>query len=247
MPERPKYQVIADDLRAAILSGRLRDGAQVPGENALMEQYGVARMTARQALAVIQAEGLSTTRKGAGVFVRTFAPIQRHGSRRLAEEQWGSGRSVWQVDAGSRPVDVDLLDVRRGAAPDDVAGLLGVAPGTAVWIRKRRYSVDRRPVMTAVSYLPDELVAGSQITKPDTGPGGVYARLQELGHAPKHYREEIQARMPLAAEIEALALLPATPVLRVVRTAFRADGRAVEVNEMILDAAAYVLDYEFDA
>ncbi|RLV69458.1 GntR family transcriptional regulator [Streptomyces sp. CBMAI 2042] len=33
----------------------------------------------------------------------------------------------------------------------------------------------------------------------------------------------------------------------VCRTAFAEDGRAVEVNEMVLDAAAYVLEYDFDA
>jgi GntR family transcriptional regulator len=33
----------------------------------------------------------------------------------------------------------------------------------------------------------------------------------------------------------------------VCRTAFAGDGRAVEVNEMVLDAGAYVLEYEFDA
>lgn len=33
----------------------------------------------------------------------------------------------------------------------------------------------------------------------------------------------------------------------VCRTAFTADGRAVEVNEMILDSASYILEYDFDA
>ncbi|MEU9172319.1 hypothetical protein AB0D34_31790 [Streptomyces sp. NPDC048420] len=37
------------------------------------------------------------------------------------------------------------------------------------------------------------------------------------------------------------------PVVLVVRTAFDADGAAVEVNDMVLDASAYILEYEFDS
>jgi GntR family transcriptional regulator len=36
-------------------------------------------------------------------------------------------------------------------------------------------------------------------------------------------------------------------VLKLARTAFNSEGRAVEINEMTMDGAAYVLDYEFDA
>jgi GntR family transcriptional regulator len=37
------------------------------------------------------------------------------------------------------------------------------------------------------------------------------------------------------------------PVVLIARTAFDADGAAVEVNHMVLDAAAYVLEYDFEA
>jgi DNA-binding GntR family transcriptional regulator len=71
--QRPKYQRIADDLRAAIAAGTYGPGERIPGENDLMATYGVARMTARQALAVLADDGLTDTRRGAGVFVRPAA------------------------------------------------------------------------------------------------------------------------------------------------------------------------------
>lgn len=58
--------------------------------------------------------------------------------------------------------------------------------------------------MLAVSYLPHALVEGSAITRVDTGEGGTYARLAELGHAPTHFREEIRSRLPTAEEAEGL-------------------------------------------
>lgn len=53
--------------------------------------------------------------------------------------------------------------------------------------------------------------------------------------------------MPNAEEAASLGLAAGTPVVLVVRTAFAEGGRVVEVNEMVLDSAAYVLEYEFDA
>ncbi|WP_411083222.1 GntR family transcriptional regulator [Streptomyces sp. cmx-18-6] len=244
----PKYQRIANALKAEIQSGAWGAGSRLPGENDLMAQYGVARMTVRQALSVLQSEGLTEARKGVGVFVRAFQPLRRRGIQRLASEQWGSGRSVWEADLEGRDLVVDQLEVREGAAPEGVARVLGLGGEGRAWIRSRRFVLDGKPVLLSTSYLPTSLVGGSAITQPDTGPGGVYARLAELGRRPVRFREEIRSRMPLPEEASKLSLPAGTPVILVCRTAFaEEDRRPVEVNEMVLDAAAYVLEYDFDA
>jgi GntR family transcriptional regulator len=78
-----KYRVIAGDLRAAIGRGEYPAQSRLPGENDLMRQYQVARMTARQALAQLINEGLAVARKGSGVYVRDFRPVVRAGVDRL--------------------------------------------------------------------------------------------------------------------------------------------------------------------
>ncbi|MFD8892948.1 GntR family transcriptional regulator [Streptomyces sp. NPDC059566] len=244
---QPKYQRIADALRTAIQAGEYGPGDRLPGENDLMATYEVARMTARQALGVLQNEGLTEARKGAGVFVRAFRPLRRRGIQRLAHEQWGSGRSVWSTDTEDRDLVVDQIDVREAEADGRICDALGVPAGTRVWARSRRFVLDGKPVLFAVSHLPSDIVADSAVTQVDTGPGGTYARLAELGHAPVHFREEIRCRMPSADEAERLSLSIGTPVVRIVRTAFAEGGRVVEVNEMTLDSASYVLEYGFDA
>ncbi|MEU8247680.1 GntR family transcriptional regulator [Nonomuraea sp. NPDC048916] len=240
----PIYRRIADGLRARILSGELRDGDRLPGENALMADHAVARATARQALAVLINEGLAVPKRGSGVYVRLFKPIRRHGSRRLSREQWGEGRAIWDADARGRPFTVDEVEVVREEASEEIAGLL--ATGDA-WVRRRRYSIDDRPVQLATSYFPAHLVEGSAITLPDTGLGGVYARLRDLGLSPAHFTEEVRARMPAPRETQLLDLPGGTPVIVIIRTAYTSEGRPVEHNEMVLDSAAYVLQYDFDA
>ncbi|MFC4495483.1 GntR family transcriptional regulator [Streptomyces nanshensis] len=244
---QPKYQQIAGALRAAIQAGEYGPGDRLPGENDLMATYEVARMTARQALGVLQSEGLTESRKGAGVFVRDFKPLRRQGIKRLSEEQWGNGQSIWAADIGDRTLEVDQVSVCEESAPERIARVLDLAPGDAVCVRNRRFVLDGKPVLLATSYLPAELVAGSAITQKDTGPGGIYARLDELGWKPVHFREEIRSRMPSQDEVSSLQLTSGTPVILLCRTAFADEGRAVEVNEMTLDSASYVLDYSFDA
>ncbi|GGJ99412.1 GntR family transcriptional regulator [Streptomyces camponoticapitis] len=244
---QPKYRRIADVLREAIRLGDYGPGARLPGENELMTEHGVARMTARQALGVLQTEGIAESRKGAGVFVRAFRPVRRRGVQRLSGELWGAGRSIWAADIEDRDLVVDQIAVTEEPAPERVAHVLDLAPGAPVCVRSRRFVLDGKPVLLAASHLSAALVAGSAITREDTGPGGIYARLAELGHEPAHFREEVRSRMPSQEESRRLSLSAGTPVMLICRTAFTADGRAVEVNEMILDSASYVLEYDFDA
>ncbi|KQV05638.1 MULTISPECIES: GntR family transcriptional regulator [unclassified Kitasatospora] len=244
----PPYRQIAAELRHRITTGELAPGDRVPSENAIVSEYGVAAETARKALGVLAAEGLTEARRGSGTRVRAFRPILRRGTKRLAQSGWGEGRSIWEFDLDGRPLRADRVTVEPDApSPAHVAVALGLAVGDPVCIRDRRYLVDDEPVMLATSYLPTALVVGSPITQPDTGPGGTYARLAELGCAPVHFREVVRSRMPLPEEAEALALGVGTPVVLIVRYAYAAEGLPVEVNEMVLDASRYLMEWEFPA
>ncbi|MFZ4277889.1 GntR family transcriptional regulator [Streptomyces arboris] len=243
--QRPKYQRIADDLKAAIEAGEYGPGDRLPGEGALAAQYDVATLTARQALKILRTEGLVETKRGAGARVISFRPIRRHGIQRLKQEQWGSGRTIWSADE-ERPITIDVR-VETVTAPAHIVHMLDLADEEAVCARSRRFVLAERPVMLATSYLPLALVDGTAIMHVDSGDGGTYARLAELGHAPAHFREEIRCRLPLAAEAEKLGMPLERPVIKVCRTAYDTNLRAVEVNEMTMDSAAYILDYAFDA
>ncbi|HEU5279801.1 MAG TPA: winged helix-turn-helix domain-containing protein [Gaiellaceae bacterium] len=65
-----RYAHIADELRAAIVGGRLRPGARLPSERALAEEFDVSRATIAGALWVLRGEGLIESRRGAGSWVR---------------------------------------------------------------------------------------------------------------------------------------------------------------------------------
>ena len=56
----PVYTQVAEQLREAILAGRLRPGEPVPTERELAETFGVSRASVREALRALQAQGLIT-------------------------------------------------------------------------------------------------------------------------------------------------------------------------------------------
>jgi GntR family transcriptional regulator, transcriptional repressor for pyruvate dehydrogenase complex len=60
----PAYQMLADDLRAQITSGRLRPGDRLPTEPQLCARTGVSRSTVREALRLLASQHLIVTTRG---------------------------------------------------------------------------------------------------------------------------------------------------------------------------------------
>jgi GntR family transcriptional regulator len=239
---RPRYQQIADALRAEIESGVYDETGKLPSEKQLTERFEAARGTVRDALQVLHAEDRTEARRGSGVYLRTFRRIERDAVERLSRRHWAAGRSIWDSDLKGRSRQ-EAITVREVEAPDHVAGVLGVPAGEKVWLRSRLYYSEKRPVQQSTSWYPADLARGTAITQVDTGPGGAYACLDRIGHGPARFREEIRVRLPLSQEVESLGITMSTPVVIIVRTAYDSGDRPVEVNEMVLDS--YSLIYRF--
>jgi GntR family transcriptional regulator len=65
----PVYVQVADILRARIESGQLLPDRPVPSESQLQQEFGVARGTARKAIALLREQGFVVTVKGRGSYV----------------------------------------------------------------------------------------------------------------------------------------------------------------------------------
>ncbi|KYK14247.1 GntR family transcriptional regulator [Streptomyces rochei] len=243
--ESHKYRGVADDLRTRVQAGEFDQKRKLPGERALREHYGVSLMTLRQALAALRDEGLVEARQGAGWFLAEWKPIVRNALKRLYPEQWGEARSMWDVDVEGRQWEVIEPQVDFPRVPDDIARVLGLEPGSKAWRRDRKYAVDAVPVMRATSYIPDEFARDTRITEVDTGEGGIYGRLEEAGHKPVEFSEQVRCRIATPEEADDLHLAAGAPVVEQHRLAMQEDGRVVEFNRMILDASRFLLVYDF--
>jgi DNA-binding GntR family transcriptional regulator len=66
----PRYRQIAAIIRERIESGELEPNRPIPSEVQIENEFGVARATARRAVAVLRDEGLIVTVPGMGSYVK---------------------------------------------------------------------------------------------------------------------------------------------------------------------------------
>jgi DNA-binding GntR family transcriptional regulator len=66
----PRYRQIAGILRERIESGELEPDRPIPSEVQIQQEFGVARETARRAVALLRDEGYVVTVPGLGTYVR---------------------------------------------------------------------------------------------------------------------------------------------------------------------------------
>ena len=66
---RRLYRQVADQIRSMIAGGELVVGQKLPAERDLAEQLSVSRPTVREALIVLEVEGLVNIRMGSGIYV----------------------------------------------------------------------------------------------------------------------------------------------------------------------------------
>jgi GntR family transcriptional regulator len=152
---RPPYRQIADELRGAIQDGELSAGSQLPSERELVERYGTAAQTVREAVKVSKAEGLVIGRRGRGVFVRERPPLML----RLDATR----HFVTQAESAGRKAEAKLLGVEFVESPADVAGKLELDAGARVLIRRYLLLLDDEPLQLAKSYFPAEFAEGDNL------------------------------------------------------------------------------------
>lgn len=247
--DRPPYRQIAGLLRERIKLGRLKPGEQLPSESELIQHFGVARMTVRQAIQELRGEGLVVAEHGKGVFVRSAPPVRRLASDRFARRHRERGKSAFLAEAessGHAPT-VDQIRVTNEAVTPELANRLHLGADDRVIVRSRRYLADGVPVEIATSYVPEAIARGTVIADVNTGPGGIYARIEEAGHELARFTEEVSSRMPTPDERKVLQIGSGVPVLTLLRTAYDVDGVPVEVCDTVKVSHAYILEYDFPA
>lgn len=255
MPTPPRYvrgelgyRQIAGLLRTAIEGGDYEPGAQLESESELGTRYAVDRTVINRALLILRAEGLVRVERGRGTFVREMPVLRRHAIARQQIRGQGGARGAFQAEMEALGITArSEAEVARAAAPADIAGLLGIASGALALVRRRRMYANKVPVQLAASWLPLDIAEGTPLAEDDTGPGGIYSRLAELGHAPARFAETVRVRPAADAEARFLRLDAEQRVYDLRRVARDDGGRVIEVNDIVLPAHQWELVYEWQA
>jgi len=157
MTRRPSLSaVLAEQLRQMILLGELAPGQRLPSEADLAAQFGVSRVTVREALHSLHQQGLVIRQHGVGSFVSPNPYLITAGLERLESYTATIRRS------GARAEDV-VLDISPAIVETPVAQVLGVAPGSGAFRLSSLRLADGVPVIYCVEIIPHSVVADLQI------------------------------------------------------------------------------------
>jgi 5'-deoxynucleotidase YfbR-like HD superfamily hydrolase len=138
--KRKPYVQIAASIRAAILSGELNPGSQLPTGEELAQFFGVSRMTVTSAIRMLREEGFIRSRAGSGVYVRDQAALpvpdeEEHPLAGVAQFLFEMGhlkhtpRAGWLLLGIGQPESVAEHSFRVGMVGMALAGLAGADIG----------------------------------------------------------------------------------------------------------------------
>lgn len=127
-----RTDLVADSIRSAILSGRLKPGETLV-ERRLAEQLGVSKTPVREAMIGLAATGLVVLSPNRGVTVRVLAPddLRKAYEVRLLLEPWAVGRAT--------RLDAQAIAAAARKALDEAATLLSGDDPTALSLANRRF------------------------------------------------------------------------------------------------------------
>jgi GntR family transcriptional regulator len=200
---------------------------------------------------MLRAEGLVKVHRGKGTRVRSIPPIWRHSRRRYARTAREEAGARGAFDAELRRLGLtpksDIVQLEAITPPDDVATALQLKQPAKVLVRKRHMFASGEPVLLATSYIPWRLAEQAGVTQEDTGPGGTYSRLAEIGHGPIHFTEDIRVRIPSDEEESFFGLDEGQQIFEILHMSWIAEGKPVEYRIDALPTFQWVLHFEWSA
>lgn len=223
------YSQVRETLRERMRDGTYPPDAQLPAESELSAQFGVSRITVRQALSDLQKDGLIIKVAGKGSFVsrpKASQPLAR--LEGFSEAMSRQGYTIHNKVISFKSVPASAL----------VAQQLGLGEDAPVIEIKRIRYLDREPVSLEITYLPQE--PGARLADEDLAGRDIFLILEHdygipLGHA------DLQIGAVVADEALAMALqvMEGTALLKLQRLTHTAEGRPLDFEHLYFRGDAF--------
>ena len=228
----PLHLQIRRRIQEQIASGELQPGSRLPTEQGYAQQFRVSVAPVRQALLDLADAGLVIRQKGKGTFVV---------GTRVEEEIDLLTSFTESLRRRGVPVRIQVLACERVGAPPDVAGALGLRPGTQVVHLRRLAWISDDPAALLDAWLPARPF-GRLASLDDFETGrSLYTTLEaEFGVRLGLARSRIEVGRATEDEARLLGLAEGSPLLRIASTTEDAVGRLIEVARVTYRADRFV-------
>jgi|YNPNPStandDraft_1061719.scaffolds.fasta_scaffold06786_4 GntR family transcriptional regulator len=154
LDHKPLPARVRDRIWELIQQGHYRTGEQLPSEQSLAARFGVSRATVREALKILEEEGLILCRHGVGRLVTA-------GASGILSEAITNLKSVTEM-AGELaiPLSTQVLALREELPDDVVRTRLNLQPGMGVVVLERVRLAHSEPVIYSIDIFPRAIVVG---------------------------------------------------------------------------------------
>ncbi|MFC0470474.1 GntR family transcriptional regulator [Halalkalibacter kiskunsagensis] len=148
--QRSRYLLIIEKIKKDIESGILEPGEKLPSENKLAKDLGVSRTTLREALRILEEEGIVIRKHGIGTFINR-KPIFSSGIEELISitdmiKVEGKTPGTRLLFSGyTDPIEEDKSELRL----DDQE---------SVFLVKRIRTADSEPMVYCIDKIPEHLI-----------------------------------------------------------------------------------------
>jgi len=230
---QPQYRQIEQALRERILT--MAPGSRLPSDAELCAEFGVSRMTARNAMQRLAEDGLIAREPGRGSFVAE-PPAHRRANRLMTFTQE-------MLRAGRVPTSRTLTRVIRPSTAAEAASL-SIPPRQPIVHLRRLRKADDEPVALESAVLIE--ACAEAVMTADLERGSLHDTLARAGFVLARGMATISAGAATAEDARLLEIRPGDPLLVERRVIMDVHGRRIEATESRYPADRYALDVRFD-
>lgn len=206
---------VRDEVAALVADGELKPGDQLPSEADLVTRFGVARTTVREALKLLEQDGIVHVQHGRGRFV---APSVERPFTRLESV------TAMMESLGYEVSNRVLAVVERPAEADEAAAL-HLAPGAPVIALERVRLHGDDPLIYSIDVVPGGLLEG--LPPGETWDGSLGELLASRGHAMASATAEVRAVTLDRAIARRIGWPVGRPWLLMVQTNYTRNGHPI--------------------
>lgn len=224
----PMYYQLESHIKNQINEGIILPGDSIPSEREFAENYGISRMTVRQAINSLVNEGLLYRKKGSGTFVsekKIEQPLQ--GLTSFTEDMKKRG-----LNPTSKLIHFEIIP-----ANSFIANELKINEYAPVYEIKRIRLADGEPMALETNYLSANMVKG--LTE-EVVNASIYAYIEEkLNLRIAHADQLIESIKASVEDEKLLKIEKGHPMLYIQRNTYLQDGTPLELVKSVYRGDRY--------
>jgi GntR family transcriptional regulator len=237
-PRRPLYKQVKDRLLELLASGSVPPMGKLASERELVERYGVSRITVRQAMRELVAEGHLRSHPGKGFYATGRSNAQAF------ELELLRSFTATALQHGLTP-GAQLISGETIPADERLATALHMRIGEPVVALKRLRLLNGQPVAIAEDWIESRKTPGLLLLDWAGSNHSLYDELRHrYGLHPLGGETILSSRLATGEEAKLLGLKRPAAVLTVEQIAFDGNGRPINATRSIHHPTRYPLRLE---